>query len=118
VDLAVDLLITAIIISFLTSWIVAGTAQNKIAQGDIAPRDIHYARRKMNPSLIGFLISLGVTLVLGGLLVDGAIFLAAPDGMTGLAYATVKTLFTALTGAVSAIIGVMIPVWGRTRTKR
>ena len=117
-DLAVDLLITAFIIAFLTSWLVVGGTRNRIAQGAFGVPARPHLHRWRGPALPGLLIALAVTLVVGTA-VDGILFLAAPQGMIGWLYAIVKTLFTALVGPVSALLGVAAAIRGvRNRAPR
>ena len=107
-EAAVDVLITVLIIAFLVAWIGVGLARQEAAKGNLAlPAG---ARRKWklpkNAALAGLLIAVPCTLLFGGVILDGLLYLLSPNGFSGWAYIGVKTLYTGATGALASILAI------------
>lgn len=98
-EAAVDILITTGIIAWLVSWLVIGSARSEVIKGNIAlsaqklgPK-LPWSAVK-GPGLRAWLITLAFIVIFGGLVLDGALYLLAPSGLSGWGYIIFKTLYT------------------------
>ncbi len=106
-EAAVDLLISVAIITFLTSWILVGSARKAIDKGSL--RKPKKSKRgtwlPRNTALAGFLIALACTAGWGGLL-DSLVWITVPEGFSGWGYIAFKTFYTAASGALAVFVSV------------
>ncbi len=109
IDLAFDILITVIIIAFFTSWIVVGSARGEYRKGNISRKQPTKSGIKLPKSgvLRALLISLLITLLFGGLFLDGLIYLISPDGLSSWVYIILKTLYTGASGALASVLTIL-----------
>lgn len=112
VDAAVDVLITVLIISFLTSWIVVGSARGEFRKGNLAKtapvrRAVKFPQR---PVLRALLITLLVVVFFGGVVIDGLLYVFFPVELSNWAYIVIKILYTGLTGALASAFAIQTVV--------
>lgn len=106
-DAGIDVLITVIIISFFTSWLlVVGTRKDIISEKVVLPFNGNKISKKpMNSALKAFIIMLFCTVFYGGLLY-GLITVLLPNGFSNWGYIIFKTLYTAIAGALTVFISI------------
>lgn len=98
-EAAVDALITTAIIGFLVAWIEIASIRGKLPLG---------RRFLSGSSAVTALFPTAVcTVLFGGLVVCGALYLTAPGGMPGWTYAAVKALYAGGAAVAAAVLGVL-----------
>jgi alpha-L-fucosidase len=106
-QVATDILVTVFIITFLTSWIMVGSARNEYKKGNLTLHPT--TRRGLNlpksSFLRGMIIGAACTIVWGGLLSVVA-YLVSPGEMNNWIYAFFKTIYTGLSGALASALTV------------
>jgi hypothetical protein len=108
-EAAVDILITVFIITFLTAWIMVGSARGQYAKGNIQ-RHVSPRRRLRLPKsgiLRALLISAACVILFGGLFLNGLISLVSPVEINHWAYILIKTLYTGASGALASALAVL-----------
>ncbi len=105
---AVDVLVTVFIISFLTGWILVGSARSEYAKGNLArlaakTRGLELPR---GAALRGLVIGLACTVLFGGLFLNGLTYLFSPAGFSNWAYIVFKTLYTSASGILGASLAI------------
>jgi alpha-L-fucosidase len=107
-EVAKDILITVFVITFLTSWIMVGSARNEYKKGNLTrhPAARRGLRLPKAPILRGLLIGIACTIIWGGIL-SGLVYLISPAGMGNWAYAFLKTLYTGVSGALASALTVL-----------
>ncbi len=108
-EAAVDVLITVAIIAFLTSWLMIGVARGEVAKGNILGLKTKWSWLKLpkNAALRALLITLACVIVFGGLVLDGGLYLAAPNGIVNWAYIIFKTIYTGVSGALACSLSIL-----------
>jgi hypothetical protein len=106
-EMAVDSLITVLIISYLVAWIAIPTVRREIANDKIELTDqnpivVWRLRLPENSALRAGLIMLLVVLVFGGVLLSGAYCLLVPSGMTGSGYFILKAVYAGVCAGLAA----------------
>jgi alpha-L-fucosidase len=115
-EAAIDILITVFIISYLISWLNIGSTRTEIIKGNLPSPVKGWPALKL-PRGAGsgaLLISMVCVIFFGGLILDGLLYLIAPNGFTPWAYIAIKTLYTGLCAALAAALTIQSVV----RTKR
>jgi uncharacterized membrane protein (DUF485 family) len=112
-----DIVVTVFIITFLTSWIMVGSARGEYRKGNLARHPT--TRRRLglpaNPLVRGLLIGILCTIIWGGFILSGLVRIVSPDGMSNWAYMIVKTIYTGLSGALASALTVMTVVGDENR---
>jgi alpha-L-fucosidase len=116
-QVANDVLITVFIITFLTSWIMVGSARGEYRKGNLTkhPTVRRGLRLPTSPFVRGLLIGIVCTIVWGGGFLNGLIHLVSPLGMSTWAYMLVKTLYTGMSGALASALTVMSAISDENR---
>jgi hypothetical protein len=115
--LAIDILISVFIITFLTAWIVVGGVRGEVRKGNLAqPSGWKGIRLPKNALLRALLISLFCVLVFGALFLDGLIYLVSPGGVADWAYILLKTLYTGASGALASALTILSVMWDQKRS--
>lgn len=117
-QVATDILEAVFIISFLTSWIMVGSARGEYKKGNLTLHPTRSAGSSLPkiPILRGLLIGVICTIVWGGLL-SGLVYLISPAGMNNWIYAFFKTIYTGLSGALASALTVLSVVSDANRRK-
>jgi alpha-L-fucosidase len=112
-----DIVVTAFIITFLTSWIMVGSARGEYRKGNITkhPTSRRGLKLPASPLVRGLLIGLLCTLIWGAGILSGLVHVISPDGMSNWAYMIVKTIYTGLSGALASAVTVMSVVSDENR---
>jgi len=95
------------IISFFTGWILIGSTRQEFQKGNLSKLP---ARRKslqlpQGSALRALLITIVRVIVFGGLL-DGLLYALLPAGMSNWAYIGLKTLYTGVSAAITAVLAI------------
>ena len=117
-EAAVDILITVLIITFFTAWIVVGGARGEVQKGNIGPLS---ANRwgigfPKNGALRALLIAGVIVIIFGGLFLDGLIYLLSPNGISGWGYILLKTLYTGTSGALASVFSIISVLRDKNRS--
>jgi alpha-L-fucosidase len=112
-EIAVDILITVAIISFLVSWIAIPSVRKELAQGKIFPWQPAAGRflplkLPTKPVLGALLIMVLFVLIFGGLLVGGSIYVFSSNGMVNWIYIVTKTTYTGICAALAVAVSIII----------
>jgi alpha-L-fucosidase len=115
-QVATDILEAVFIITFLTSWIMVGSARGEYKKGNITLHPIKRfgLRLPKVPVLRGLIIGAACAIVWGGLL-SGLSYLVSPVEMNNWIYAFFKTIYTGLSGALASALTVMSVVSDENR---
>jgi alpha-L-fucosidase len=108
-EAAVDILITVAIISFLTAWLNVGDTRTKLEKNTLA-QPLRAGRRWLlphGPALRGLVLMVVCTALLGGVVLDGSLFLFGVTVVPHDAYIALKTLYTGAAGALAAALAVL-----------
>lgn len=113
-----DIFVTVFIITFLTSWIMVGSARGEYRKGNIAkhPTTRRGLKLPSSPLVRGLLIGILCTIVWGVFILGGLARIVAPVGMSNWAYMIVKTIYTGLSGALASALTVMTVVSDENRS--
>lgn len=115
-EAAIDILITVGIISFFTAWILIGATRGEILKGNLAQSNDKPKFAFLKSSAVGaFLVMLAVVIVFGGLL-DAKIYFLSPAGVSNWVYILLKTLYTGLTGAITAALAIWVVTHEKKRS--
>jgi alpha-L-fucosidase len=108
-EVAKDILTTVFVIAFLTSWIMVWAARGEYRKGNLVrhPSTKRGLRLPQKPIVRGLLIGLACTVVFGGLILSGPIYLISPAGMGNWAYAFFKTLYAGASGALASALTIL-----------
>ena len=117
-EVAIDILITVAIISFLTGWIAVVFARGEIAKGNLSGSSFRFPKLPQGSVSRASIIMTVCVLIFGGLIMDGSIFLISPDGLSNWAYIIIKTLYTGLTGALATWLAVVSVLADRDGKKK
>lgn len=114
-----DIVVTVFIITFLTSWIMVGSARGEYRRGNLTRHPTSRGGLKLpaSPFVRGLLIGMLCTIVWGGVILGGSVSLLSPDGMSNWAYMIVKTIYTGLSGALASALTVMSVVSDENRKR-
>jgi hypothetical protein len=114
-----DIVVTVFIITFLTSWIMVGSARGEYRKGNLAkhPTTRRGLKLPSSPLVRGLLIGILCTILWGAGILSGLVHLVAPLGMSNWAYMIVKTIYTGLSGALASALTVMSVVSDENRKK-
>lgn len=112
-----DIFVTVFIITFLTSWIMVGSARGEYRKGNIAkhPTTRRGLKLPSSPFVRGLLIGILCTIIWGVFILSGLARIVALDGMSNWAYMIVKTIYTGLSGALASALTVMTVVSDENR---
>jgi len=106
-EIAVDILISVAIITYLVSRITINSTRNDMIKGNVSRPE--KSRRVLKLPKGGVLRSLAITIlcviVFGGAL-DAAVYLFSPEGVHGWIYILMKTLYTGGAAALAAAVAV------------
>lgn len=110
-ELAVDSLITVLIISFLVSWLAILNVRREIAKGKLEgagqpASKMDALRLPKNAAARALLLTMVLVLVFGGLLLSGAFYILVPGGMTGMAYFVIKALYAGGCAGLAAALAI------------
>lgn len=117
-EMAVDSLITVLIISFLVAWIAVPTVRREIAKGKVSPPTLGFRKGwglhlPQNAAARAGILMLLLVLGFGGVLLSGAYYLLFPGGLSGNAYFILKAIYAggcAGLAAAAAIFSVFAEV--------
>jgi alpha-L-fucosidase len=111
-----DILEAVFIITFLTSWIMVGSARGEYKKGNITlhPTSRRGLRLPKSSFLRGLIIGCACSIVWGGIL-GGLSYLVSPVEMNNWIYAFFKTLYTGLSGALASALTVLSVVGDENR---
>jgi len=117
-EVAKDILITVFIITFLTSWIMVGSARNEYKKGNLTrhPTKRRGIKLPKVPVARGLTIAIICTIVFGGIILCGPIYLLSPMGMGNWAYAFLKTIYAGASGALASALTVLSVVSDENRS--
>jgi len=109
-ELAIDILITVAIITFINAWLAAGSARTAVIKGDIKGNGSSSSRWKFSGSsaIVGLLVMLVCLILFGGVVMNGLLYLLSPLGLPQWVYIILKTLYT----GISAGLSVVLAIWG------
>jgi len=112
-----DIFVTVFIITFLTSWIMVGSARGEYRKGNLTkhPTTRRGLKLPANPFVRGLLIGILCTVVWGVFILSGLASIVVPVGMSNWAYMIVKTIYTGLSGALASALTVMTVVSDENR---
>jgi hypothetical protein len=110
-EMAVDSLITVLIISFLVAWIAIPTIRREHANGNIeladqTPTHIWCLRLPQNAAVRAGLIMVLLVLVFGGALLSGGYYLLVPGGLTGTIYFIFKAVYAGVCAGLAAALAI------------
>lgn len=110
-EMAVDSLITVLIISFLVSWLAILNARREILKGSISldeQIDVNSGsvRLPKNAAVRASLITAAFVLLFGGLLLSGAFYMFFPAGLSGLAYFVIKAVYAGACAGLAAAMAI------------
>jgi alpha-L-fucosidase len=108
-EIAIDVLITVAIISYLVSWIAIGLARQEIVKGNLFPiqKAWHGLELPKGTKLRALLITIACVVIFGGVILDGLIYWLSPAGLINWAYILVKTLYTGASGALASVLAIL-----------
>jgi hypothetical protein len=114
---AIDVLITVFIIAFLTSWIVVGLARGEYRKGNIARTSLAVRgwRLPKGAPLRALVIALACALGLGGIVLNGLIYLFSPIELSNWTYIVLKALYTGAGGALASALTILSVVSDESR---
>jgi alpha-L-fucosidase len=114
-----DIVVTVFIITFLTSWIMVGSARGEYRKGNLTrhPTTRRGLRLPSSTLVRGLFIGILCTIIWGAGVLSGLVHIIAPLGMSNWAYMAVKTLYTGLSGALASSLTVLSVVSDENRKK-
>lgn len=105
-EAAVDILITVFLIAFLTAWLTTGGAWGQVIKGNLtclaSPQP--WLKLSKRSGLRALVIAVACTVLFGGLILDGLLYLVNPVEVNNWAYIVFKTLYTGATGALASAL--------------
>ena len=117
-EAAIDILITVAIITFFTAWIGVGSTRSELIKGNLSGSSFRFPKLPQSSSLRAAILMLFLIIVFGGVILDGALFLFAPNGLSNWAYIIFKTIYTGLSGALAIGLAVISVIADRDGKKK
>lgn len=106
-EASIDILITMGILGSLISWLGIGSARGEIIKGNLSKSKLRGFKLPKGGALRVTIITVICVVVFGGLILDGSLFLLAPDGLSNWAYMVFKTLYTGAGAAIASWLAIL-----------
>jgi alpha-L-fucosidase len=115
-EVAVDILITVTLISFLVSRIGIGFVRGEIIKGNLSKVNWRGPKLPEGAGTRAWIITFVCVALFGGLFLDGLIYLFTPGGLGNWAYIILKTLYTGAGAALASALSIYSVVSDQNRS--
>jgi alpha-L-fucosidase len=108
-EASVDIPITVFILVFLVIWLMVGGVRQQFAKGNLERPAASRRGLKLpkGPALRALVLALVSSILYGGLILDGIFYLLWPEGVSGLGYFGIKTVYTGITAALASVLTIL-----------